>query len=174
MKDNISSLKLEMGIEVPFNEFDRFVNQKWGEERKSFPYTRVVVSEDSPYFEKLATCGIFEGQKEERVGVSFGICAYGGMGGSGGIIFIPKAEFVYGKEKTPFVVHPDVMGAVSDYVTREAAACDRCNNSRSWGDVSVVHPGDRVNYTIQINSPKLSEKQIREKYGRLCLMLHED
>jgi len=173
MKDNISHLGLEMSIEIPSNDFSKFVDRKWGKEAEEFPYTRVIVSEDSPYFEVLRTCGIFERQKEERVGVSFGICAYGGMSGSGGIIFIPKAKLVYGKEKTPFVVHSDIIGAVSNDKKLEISACDRCNDSRSWGDVSVVSP-DKVSYSIQINSPRLSEKQIREKYGRLCLMLHED
>jgi len=171
MKDNISYLGLEMRIEIPFNRFDQFVNQKWGKEAEDFPYNRVIVSEDSPYFEKLKTCGIFDSQKEK--GVSFGICSYGGMSGSGGIIFIPKAELVYAKEKTPFVVHSAVMGAVSNDKSLELSACERCNNSRSWGDVSVVSP-DRMSYTIQINSPRLSEKDIRKEYGRLCLMLHKD
>jgi len=173
MKDNISYLGLEMRIEIPYSSFDQFVNQKWGKEKENFPVNRVIVSEDSPYFEKLRVCGVFERQKEERFGVSFGICSYGGMAGRGGIIFIPKAELVYAKEKIPFIVHSDIMGAVSNDKNLEISACERCNNSRSWGDVSVVSP-DRVSYTVQINSPRLSEKDIRKEYGRLCLMLHED
>ena len=127
MKDNIDFLGLEMRILIPsIRDFGKFVDRDYKD--KSFPVNRVSVAENSPYFEILRVCGVFERQKEERMEVSLGISISGGMSRREGLIFIPEVELVYGNQSVPFIVHRDVLDVESDFRTLETAHCNRINS----------------------------------------------